>query len=347
MADAAIQKRKRTEATSEGDGAGNNQPVQGELFVCEIANWPVKDDLASMEIPLFSLSKNKDLETREYRRGNRFIRVIPSSVGAATVFDKDLLLYIASQIVEQLNLNKARGEITPVSRTVRITSTEFLLGTERSEGGASYERILDMLRRLRGTTVETNIPTGNQVQTEGFSLIDHYAVLSEKKRSEVSRNARTGRTEKRDVSRVLAFTVTVSEWLYNGLLSYEVLTLDRGYFRLTRSIERRLYEIARKHCGDQALFKINIDLLADKIGTKSKRYKFRDEIRTAIKADRLPDYRIALDNRPNPDEVVFYTRDSAKLSRELIRVNGAGWFTTLERADNLPRATAKLSIADV
>ncbi|RBH38040.1 hypothetical protein C3F00_043525, partial [Pseudomonas sp. MWU13-2860] len=73
---------------------------QGDLFVCDIANWPVKDDIASMEIPLFSLKKNKDVEVREYRRGNKTLRVIPSTVGAATVFDKDLLIYVASQIVE-------------------------------------------------------------------------------------------------------------------------------------------------------------------------------------------------------------------------------------------------------
>ena len=69
------------------------EPEQGDLFRCEITNWPLKDDIASMEFPIFSLSKNKDLETREYRRGNRVVKIIPSGVGAATVFDKDLLLY--------------------------------------------------------------------------------------------------------------------------------------------------------------------------------------------------------------------------------------------------------------
>lgn len=59
-----------------------------------------------MEFPIFSLAKNKDIETREYRRGNRVVRVIPSSVGAATVFDKDLLLYIASQLIEAKNLRE-------------------------------------------------------------------------------------------------------------------------------------------------------------------------------------------------------------------------------------------------
>lgn len=304
-----------------------DENVQGELFICDIANWPVKDDIASMEVPIFSLAKQKDTQTREFRRGAKVVRIIPSSVGAATVFDKDLLLYIASQIVE------ARNQDRPVSRTVQIESIDFLVGTERGDGRASFERIVDMLRRLRGTTIETNIETGGKRQTDGFSLIDTYKILSEHKRIDNSYDKDTKKPIRKEVSRVLRFSVTISEWLFNGLMNYEVLTLDRGYFRLSKSIERRLYEIARKHCGDQPLWKVNIDLLADKIGTTQERYRFRDELRQAIAGDRLPEYHLALDANKSPDDVVFYTRNAAKLSRELIRLGCYEWFQTLERYD--------------
>lgn len=315
--------------------------VQSELFVCDIANWPVKDDIASMEVPIFSLAKQKDTKTREYRRGAKIVRIIPSSVGAATVFDKDLLLYIASQIVE------ARNQGRPVSRTVQIDSIDFLLGTVRGDGRASFERIIDMLRRLRGTTIETNIETGSVRQTEGFSLIDTYKILSENKRTETSRPAETKKPVSKEVSRVLRFSVTISEWLYNGLMNYEVLTLDRGYFRLSKSIERRLYEIARKHCGDQPLWKVSIDLLADKIGTTQERYRFRNELRQVIVGDRLPEYHLALDPHKSPDDVVFYTRNPSKLARELIRSQSFEWFQTLERHDQGRHNDKKPAIADV
>ncbi len=304
---------------------------QGELFACELSNWPIKDDLASMEFPLFSLAKQKDTSTREFRRGNKSVRIIPSSVGAATVFDKDLLLYIASQIVE------ARKQNLPVSRTVQVDSSAFLLGTQRSDGGASFDRIIDMLRRLRGTTIETNIPTGKEkvTQTDGFSMIDSFRVLSQKAHTATKKNKKTGKAETVEVERVFSFTVTISEWLYNGLMNYEVLTLHPRYFTLTRSIDRRLYEIARKHCGDQAIWKINIDLLAEKIGTARERFKVRDEIRAAIKADVLPEYKIALDTSANPDFVVFYTRDSAKLAQDLMASKNYDWFNALERSDNV------------
>ncbi len=315
-------------------------PEQGELFRCDITNWPVKDDIASMEFPIFSLAKNKDLDTREYRRGNRVVRVIPSSVGAATVFDKDLLLYIASQLIEAKNQDK------PISRTVVIDSCDFLIGTERGDGRASFERIVDLLNRLRGTTIETNIETGGKLQTEGFGMIDSYKIISEKKRVERKTNER-GKEITRQVSRVLQFSVTISEWLYNGLVNYEVLTMDRGYFRLTRSIERRLYEIARKHCGDQAMWKIDIDLLAEKLGTRVSRAKFRDELRESIKADALPEYRIALDTKVKPDDVVFYTRNNGKLHKELLQSDRHAWFSGLERHNIFGPVGAKLRFHDI
>ena len=302
------------------------------------SSWRWKNDIATMSFPIFSLSKNKDLATREYRRGNRVVKIIPSSVGAATVFDKDLLIYIASQTVE------AKNQGQPTSRTIVIDSCDFLIATARGDGRASFERIVDMLNRLRGTTIETNIETGGKLQTEGFGIIDSYKILSEKKRTEKRVNGR-GKEVAHQVMRVLQFSVTISEWLYNSLVNYEVLTIDRGHFQLTRPIERRLYEIARKHCGDQPFWKINIDLLTSKLGTRVSRAKVRDELREAIKADALPEYRIALETSAKPDDVVFYTRDSAKLAKELVRQNRCAWFSELERTDNTRKR--KPAIVDV
>lgn len=311
------------------------QVEQSDLFACDITTWPVKDDLASMEIPLFSLAKQKDLNTREYRRGNKTVSIRPGADGAATVFDKDLLLYVASQIVE------ARNQGLPTSRTVRVDSMDFLVGTSRGDGRASFERILDMLRRLAGTRIETNIPTGGVMQIEGFSMIDSYKIIAEKRRQVPTLDERTHKVVQKDVQRVLQFTVTISEWLYNGLVNFEVLTLDRGYFKLSKSIERRLYEIARKHCGDQPIWKENIDGLIQKLGSTRERFKLRDDIREVIEADTLPEYRIALDANASPDMVVFYTRNPAKLHKELVRAGTFKWFETLERADNVEKWRAK------
>lgn len=297
---------------------------QIDLFKSTAVSWPVKDDLASMEIPLFSLSKQADTATREYRRGPKVIRIIPSSVGAATMFDKDLLIYVASQITEALNTEQ------PIAKTIQVDAFDFLTKTERGDSGGAYEAILPMLRRLRGTTIETNIPTGNVVQTEGFSLIDNYKVLSEKTR----KDKKTGK----DIVRVLSFTVTISDWLWNGLLQYEVATISPKYWGLSKPIERRLYEVGRKHCNDKAMWKINIDLLMEKIGVSRERFKFRDDLRKIIETGRMPDYELALDINTTPDEVWFLTRDVRKLHKHIIDNNLYDWFKTLQRR---PEQTTK------
>lgn len=288
------------------------------------SSWPVKDDLASMEIPLFSLSKQADTATREYRRGPKVVRIIPSSVGAATMFDKDLLIYVASQIVDALN----NGQ--PVAKTIHVDTFDFLTKTERGDGGGAYQGILPMLRRLRGTTIETNIPTGDVVQTDGFSMIDTYKILSEKSR----KDPKTGK----DITRVLSFTVTISDWLWNGLMKYEVATISPKYWKLSKPIERRLYEVARKHCNDKAMWKINIDLLMEKIGVSRERFKFREDLRKIIKADTIPDYELALDFNATPDDVWFLTRNLAKLHKHIIDNGLYEWFKGLERR---PESVAK------
>lgn len=338
MVAGAAKRRKESPADDATPSSGDYEPEQGDLFRCEVASLPIKEDLTGMEFPIFSLSKNKDLETREYRRGNRTVKLIPSSVGAPTVFDKDLLLYIASQIVNAKNQGK------PISPIIEIDACDFLVETERGDGRASFERIMDMLHRLRGAILDTNIETGGIVTTEPFSLIKDYKVISQKSRT-IELKGKRGKSEERQVQRVIKFYVEISDWMFRALSNLEVLTLDRGYFRLTRSIERRLYELARKHCGDQALWSINIDLLAAKVGTGVSRAKFRAELREAIQADALPEYRIALDSNAKPDDVVFYTRSSPKLAKYLLQQNRSAWFAGLERADNTRKKQP--AIADV
>ncbi|MDR2925519.1 MAG: replication initiator protein A [Azoarcus sp.] len=306
-------------------GKGRVEPFQGDLFLCNIPNWPVKDDIASMEVPIFSISKNPDTSIREYENGNTYVKIVPNALGCATIFDKDLLLYAGSQIIEARNRGK---KVSPI---VEVTTTDFLLKTARGNGRASYERIFDMLMRLYGTSIARTIKDGNERQTTPFSLIENFHIKSKKTRTVEVEDAR-GKTTEKQVWSVTSFQVKLSDWLYDGLMNCKVLTLDNAYFRLTSAISRRIYEIARKHCGNQAMWKINIDALAHKIGIKGERYRFREDIRRIIKDDAIPDYRLALDTSTKPDSVVFYTRDSGSLSKRLLQnLEETAWFEGLEK----------------
>lgn len=287
--------------------------VQTDLFQANMVEWPVKDDLATMEFPLFSLSTIPDTAIREYHQPgtNKHVRIIPPVIGAATVFDKDLLLFIGSQIIE------ARKAHLPISNTVKFDAYDFLIGTGREPGGKAYANILDMLRRLKGTQVETNIVTGGEEQTKGFGWIHDYTITK-----------KTGNGKG-----VLECVVQISDWMYKALLHYEVMTIDRRYFALRMPLERRLYELARKHVGNKAIWKADIELMQKKCGSMQDLKHFRADVRKIIKRDSLPDYRMALDTVCKPHKIVFYTRNDKLLANELVAADKAVWFESLERSE--------------
>src|SRR6516225_6423847 len=104
----------KEQLAGQGGGAGllpDRHPVR-DFFIPDILNWALKDDRHSMEHPFFSLSKKPDLEIRRYQHNGISITVVPSAMGIATIWDKDILIYAVSQLVEALNQNRA--DVGPV-----------------------------------------------------------------------------------------------------------------------------------------------------------------------------------------------------------------------------------------
>ncbi|MFP3386762.1 replication initiator protein A, partial [Tritonibacter sp. SIMBA_163] len=62
-----------------------------------------------------------------------------------------------------------------------------------------------------------------------------------------------------------------SAWLYRAVLSDSVVPLWREYFRLRKPLERRIYELARQHCGRQDRWQISVGPLLKKSGSASAR----------------------------------------------------------------------------
>lgn len=258
--------------------------TERDFFACDIfeALTSFKDDMASMEHPVFSLATKPDTRTLRYEHNGNTITIIPSTLGLATIFDKDILLYCASQLRAAIN----RGEIP--SRTVRFAAYDFFVSTNRLVDGRHYQLFKIALNRLRGTTINTNIKTGGMTIEEGFGIIDAWRAVKEDKSG-----------------RVIAAEIRVSDWFYNSILANELLTINRDYFRIRKPIERRIYEIARKHCGDAPSFKIGLDKLHKKMGSTSPLRKLRFQLQETIKTNHLPDYEIALSD----DMVTFTNRN--------------------------------------
>jgi len=143
---------------------------QRDFFTCDIFD-SFKDDIASMEHPVFSLSKKPDHRMLKYERNGTTIKIKPSYTGLATIFDKDILLYLASALMNAKNSGEA------ISQTVRFTSYDYIVSTNKSLGGTQYQLLKEGLERLNGTLIQTNIKTSSVEETKEFGLIESWGLL--------------------------------------------------------------------------------------------------------------------------------------------------------------------------
>lgn len=273
-----------------------------DFFIADIFDAiPVKCDRHTMEHPFFVLSTKKDIRSIKYERDGVKITLSPSAeYGLPTMMDKDILLYVGSLLMREINA----GRLPP--KTVRFSAHDLMVTTNRPTDGKAYTLLKNAFERVTGCLVTTSIKTKEYKGSAGFHLLESYEVLE----------------SSRDKRRMVRVEVTVSDWLYNALLGREVLTINREYFRLRKPLERRLYELARKHCGQQAEWQISLATLREKCGAQSDLKKFRFQVRDIIHPQQekseeqgqeaahpsphFPDYLMTLD--ATSDVVTFKSR---------------------------------------
>ncbi|MEQ1712920.1 MAG: replication initiator protein A, partial [Hyphomicrobium sp.] len=277
-----------------------------------------RSDMASMGHPIFSLATHPDMRTLRYENDQTIIAIHPSSQGLATIFDKDILIYCISQLMDRQN----RG--APIGQVVRITTHDLLVSTNRQTGGITYERLEDALDRLAGTRIKTNITTGSEVTRQNFGIIEWY---------EYNRKG-SGFAE-----RLKYLDIKLSDWLYRTVTAAEVLPISRDYFRLRRPIDRRLYEMARKHCGRQPSWRIGAELLQKKCGSKQEKKHFAAHLRELARSDHLPDYRTTLEG----DQVVFLRRGEVTSKRP----DGKAAEAVMQQTIDQPLAQRMIRISQV
>jgi plasmid replication initiation protein len=287
---------------------------QLEFFIAdEVDVSTFRDEIASMEHPFFAL-KGGDTKVRVYKNGNTTVIVKPNTDGLATVFDKDIWIYATSKLQEAINNNQ------PISRTITFTPYDFFITTNRDKGGRSYLELEKALSRLKGTTIKTNIIYSEDKQeTIEFGLIDSWRIIEEQK----------GKLE------IGMVEVTLPDWLYQAITKTKVLQISPDYFRIRKAIDRRLYEIARKHCGNQHEFVISLDKLYAKTGSTAALSKFKFNIKQLAKTNDLPDYEVLFD--PVTDKVTFKNRNQNTPQAETSRKREKGKKEIFKMKKNLLR----------
>ena len=253
--------------------------VQAEMdFYDSPLTGKVKGERSIMEFPFFHLSKGRRMQPIVYADHRVTIEVRPSSVGVATIYDKEILLYIASLMVEKMN----KGE--QPDQDFVFTGHDFLRVVGANRSARSYERLTKALERLQGTQIKTNIEAGGEGEDGFFSWVSEARVQYTK--------ARTGE------KRLKAIKVRLCDWLYRAIRKdLRILTYDHRYFSLS-PIERRLYEVARSHCGNQASFVIGLEKLRRRVGCEDTLAKFSASLRKVEETDSLPEYSLTIVRNP-------------------------------------------------
>ncbi|MGE4483226.1 replication initiator protein A [Acidocella sp.] len=234
----------------------------------------LRDQRDLMERPFFSLSKSRRTKPILYKARDVEVQVyaVPEH-GMATIWDADVLIWAASQIVEAEN-NGCR-----TSRFFRFTPYQLLTAIGRARGATEYRLLKSALTRLQSTVVATTIRHGEHWRRQQFSWINEWEEMI----------TRSGRIE--------GMEFVLPEWFYRGVVDRSlVLTIDPAYFRLTGGIERWLYRIARKHAGHQPQgWSFEIPHLYAKSGSLARVSDFALDMRRIAVRQPLPGYTLRLE----------------------------------------------------
>lgn len=311
MASVAQRAKKRASDAPPIESVPRTDQQQLDLFVADLFDYSLKDDQHSMEAPIFSLSTKPDLElwTWHSQDKKKWLQITPSVKGRATMHDKDLLIYLASQLVAAMNVAARNGTKNP-GRRIRFVAHDYLVATRKDIGGKNYSSLEATIERLEGTRLKTNISVGNIDSRSSFGLIESSNYIVE--------------TDEHGKKRLTFVEVTLSEWLYQTLEKRTILTISPEYFSLRKPLEKRLFQLARFHVRDQAEWFIEENNLMEKAGSMANIREFRRMVSIIIEADTIPEYRIAPVTKDGKKMYRFYQKDIKKFALAYGKKIGVG-----------------------
>jgi len=261
------------------------QREQLDLFRALPGDMAPRDAQDLMAYPFFSLAKSRRIAPIDFRSGGVTVRVEGTvEHGIATIWDADILIWAASQIVE------ARDAGIRSSRRMQATPYEILRFIGRGTSLHDYQRLKAALDRLQSTSVATSIRETTGRRLHRFSWINEWK-------------------ERADSKGVpLGLELILPDWFYAGVLDEAlVLTIDPAYFKLTGGIERWLYRLVRKHGGKQpGGWQFDFPYLHRKSGSMARTYDFACDLRALVARQSLPGYVLSIERLPGEPEILAF-----------------------------------------
>jgi plasmid replication initiation protein len=270
----------------------SKQGQQLDLFQARPGPMPLRDAQDLMSYPFFSLAKSPRVKPIDFRMGDIVIQVEATREhGMATIWDADVLIWAASQLVD------ARNNGLKTSRHMAATPYEILAYIGRDASARDYRGLKNAFDRLQSTSVATSI---RQQLPDPRALMEVPELSLPQGARRMHRFSWINEWKYRVDShgRPQGLELILPDWFYAGVMADAfVLTIDRAYFDLTGGLERWLYRLVRKHGGRQKHgWSFDFHHLHLKSGALSPFSRFAFELRDIVRRQPLPGYRLGIQN---------------------------------------------------
>jgi plasmid replication initiation protein len=283
--------------------------AQLDLFVIHAVDPPLRDNRDVMEYPFLSLQK-KRIEPIVFRDGRVTLEVhAPIKFGLASIWDWDLIIFAASHLNDAI---EAGNKPSPI---VQFVPHDCLKQIGRGTGGKDYRELAQAIRRLRMTTIVTDIRQDDSSGVEKpFSWLSDYTIPKRYSASPLKPDSHNGEP---DPAR--PWEIELPPWVYNSIIRRSgILAVHPDYFQLSGGLERWLYRLARKAVpekrNEHTQWYFRMETLHERSGTSRPLKKFAFDLRRMAAAQTLPEYGIKIVRDGKAEGVVLY-RDHQKLRR--------------------------------
>lgn len=227
---------------------------QLDMFVPEISELAIKDDVHLMAVAPWTNAPGYDRNPARrrteinYQANGMAIRIKGSEeYGLPTHLDYDIVILMQSWLVQQANIYRQqlkdyharvkRGQhVEPPAlppHSLIVHKKQILAFARQAKGGKQYERIEEMLARLKETNIYIEQKGKKRRRKGSFSLIADWRTVS-----------------KTDTGEVLSVRIDIPNWIYEGIVENPtptVLTYNRDYFLLKKPNARLVYRLAKLH----------------------------------------------------------------------------------------------------
>ncbi|WP_207461826.1 replication initiator protein A [Azospirillum sp. SYSU D00513] len=238
-----------------------------------------------MVYPFFDLDRKATREHLTFQSGTTRVEVKAlSGQGVATIYDRDLIIYAASLVKQQLDTEPG---VEP-KRELVFSAHDFFAKACRDRSMRAYEKFEQMVDRLKGTMVKTNVETGGRGVSGWFNWLgDGTAIVYDINEASGER-------------RMLYVKLVLCEWLVRAIKhDKKMFAVPTSYFDLP-PIARRLYDLARVNCDGGKVWETTLGKLHAAVGSNVPVARFKVQVNQVTKDGGIPEFDVTITDRYVP-----------------------------------------------